>query len=221
VSGEVIMGDDQEGLKLGKGVAFVKTHLRRLPICEEIWEADFRWSIRPDGKHEPIWHGLVVSYDFGTLAERTIETPPTVNDMADLLARAMHRPYDAMPRRPHILRIRKRLIWQELLPHLQQVVQQVISAPRLAHWDKAFDEICRREAKHWPKRPKFGINDLFPNVAKFVSTTGCIEIGHQQGFGFVVRAVGDGCTVFEDRKAKTLAEALSALEEGLEDQLEK
>ena len=34
-------------LKLGKSAAFVKTHLKRLPQVQEIWEADFRALPRP------------------------------------------------------------------------------------------------------------------------------------------------------------------------------
>jgi hypothetical protein len=44
---------------------------------------------------------------------------------------------------------------------------------------------------------------------------GHIEIGEQEGFGFVVRALDFGGLVFEDNKAETLAETLAALEKGL------
>ena len=36
------MADSENKLKLGKGVAFVKSRLKRLPQEDEIWEADFR-----------------------------------------------------------------------------------------------------------------------------------------------------------------------------------
>jgi hypothetical protein len=44
---------------------------------------------------------------------------------------------------------------------------------------------------------------------------GHIEIGDQESFGFVVRALDCGGLVFEDDKADTLAEAMAALEKGL------
>ncbi len=44
---------------------------------------------------------------------------------------------------------------------------------------------------------------------------GHIEIGDQEGFGFVVRAMDYGGQVFEDDKPDTLAEALASLEQGI------
>jgi hypothetical protein len=59
------------------------------------------------------------------------------------------------------------------------------------------------------------VAEQFPNVAKWVQGYGHIEIGDQEGVGFVVRALDFGGLVFEDNKAETLAEALAALEKGL------
>lgn len=44
---------------------------------------------------------------------------------------------------------------------------------------------------------------------------GHIEIGDQEGFGFVVRALDYRRLVLEDDKPNTLTEALAALEKGL------
>ena len=44
---------------------------------------------------------------------------------------------------------------------------------------------------------------------------GYIEIGDQESFGFVVRAIGYGGVDFEDDTPETLAEAMAALELGL------
>ena len=44
---------------------------------------------------------------------------------------------------------------------------------------------------------------------------GHIEIGDQETFGFVARALDYGGLAFEDDKPDTLAEALAALERGL------
>jgi hypothetical protein len=56
---------------------------------------------------------------------------------------------------------------------------------------------------------------MFPAIAKWVRGYGHIEIGDQEGFGFIVRALDYGGFVFEDDKPDTLAEALAALEKGL------
>jgi len=52
-------------------------------------------------------------------------------------------------------------------------------------------------------------------IAKWVQGYGQIEIGDQEGIGFVVRALDYGGLVFDDDHAETLAEAMAALEKGL------
>ena|SRR6266404_5555484 len=43
--------------------------------------------------HANVWMGMVLSHGHDyVLAQRTVEEPPTVNDLARLLADAMHRP---------------------------------------------------------------------------------------------------------------------------------
>jgi hypothetical protein len=205
-------------LKLGKGVAFVKSHLRRLPQSEETWEADIRPAL---GNNGTIWEGLVISHDGWFLNERTSEKPPTVNDLARLLADAMLRPFDGNPRRPRTLRICKRLEWGELLPHVEQIGIRVVSAPRLAKWDQVFEDFCRKVLKSKPAPERPTVEELYPTIAEFVCIQGHIEIGDQQGVGFVARALDYGGLVFEARNVKTLAEAMAALEAGLADRLER
>jgi hypothetical protein len=53
---------------------------------------------------------------------------------------------------------------------------------------------------------------LFPTVAKWVRCGGWIEIGDQDNFGFTVRALDYGGMAFEDIEARTLDEAMLALE---------
>ena len=65
-----------------------------------------------------------------------------------------------------------------------------------------------------PTAEQLEVERLFPAVAQWVRD-GHIEIGDQEGFGFVVRALDYGGVVFEDNKADSLAEALAALEKGL------
>lgn len=64
------------------------------------------------------------------------------------------------------------------------------------------------------------IDDLFPVTAQWVRTYGWIEIGDQEGVGFVVRALDYGGQVFQNTRAKTLGEALAALEKGLAEHVE-
>jgi hypothetical protein len=59
------------------------------------------------------------------------------------------------------------------------------------------------------------IEGSFPAIAEFVCTQGWIEIGDQEGFGFIVRALDYGGLVYESKKPRTLAEAMKALERGI------
>jgi hypothetical protein len=59
------------------------------------------------------------------------------------------------------------------------------------------------------------LDQEFLAIAWWVQEAGWIEVGQQENFGFVARALNDGGVVFEDEKANTLAQAMAALEEGL------
>lgn len=59
------------------------------------------------------------------------------------------------------------------------------------------------------------VEAMFPAIARYVQGYGYIEIGDQEGFGFVIRAIGYGGLDFEDDRPDTLAEAMTALEAGL------
>ena len=52
-------------------------------------------------------------------------------------------------------------------------------------------------------------------MSRFVRGQGWIEIGDQEGFGFIVRALDYGGLVFESQKPKSLTEALAVLEKGI------
>jgi hypothetical protein len=60
-----------------------------------------------------------------------------------------------------------------------------------------------------------GLENMFPAIAQWVRGYDPVEIGGQEMFGFVARALGDGGLAFEDDKPDTLAEAMAALEKGL------
>ena len=66
-----------------------------------------------------------------------------------------------------------------------------------------------------PSAEQQSVEKLFPAIAQWVRGYGHIEIGDQEMFGFVARALDYGGVVFEDDKPDTLAEALAALEEWL------
>ena len=61
----------------------------------------------------------------------------------------------------------------------------------------------------------------YPAIARWVSGYGHIEIGDQEGFGFIVRSIDYGGVIFEDDRPDTLAEAMAALEKGLADYFEQ
>jgi hypothetical protein len=68
---------------------------------------------------------------------------------------------------------------------------------------------ARREARRAkmvkPTAEQATVEKLFPAIAQWVRD-GHIEIGDQEGFGFVVRALDYGGLVFEDDKPDTLGE---------------
>jgi hypothetical protein len=136
----VIVTHQHHQLKLGKGVAFVKSQLRRLRQEDDAWEVDFQlmpsWGC---------WVGTVISQtDYYILADRHVDEPPTVNDLARLLADAMLRPFEMGPHRPSTIYVRNRPEWIELLPHLKQLGIKVDLQESLPKWDEAFDELCTR-----------------------------------------------------------------------------
>lgn len=98
-------------------------------------------------------------------------------------------------------------------------MDRVVSAPRLARWDKVFEEFSRKETKIGSP-PRVTIDMLYPAIAEWVRSKGWIEIGDQEGFGFIVRALDYGGLVFESKKPKTLSQAMAALEKKLVNQLE-
>ena len=91
----------------------------------------------------------------------------------------------------------------------------------LAGIEQAYRDHLRRERdKHRvgmvkPSAEQAKVEAMFPAIARYVNGYGYIEIGDQEGFGFVVRAIGYGGLAFEDDRPDTLAEALAALEAGL------
>jgi hypothetical protein len=136
------MRDTGGNLKLGKGSAFVKSRLKYLRQEDDTWEADFFPIPYSGGRDESVWMGMVLSHGHDyVLAQRNFEEPPTVNDLARLLADAMRRPLAGSIHRPRCLYLRARPEWAELLAHLKQIGIEVVSQDTLPKWDRAFGDL--------------------------------------------------------------------------------
>ena len=195
--------------------------MKRLPKTDESWEADFRALPKPMSQNETHYLGLVVVQGEGSvLAEEQVEHAPDVNDLAALLARAMRRPLTGRGHRPKRVRVRKNPRWQELFPHLEEVGVEAVVDSDLDTLRAAYHDHLRRvrEARRKgmvkPTAEQAGVERLFPAVAQWVRD-GHIEIGDQEGFGFVARALDYGGPAFEDDRPRSLGEALAALEQGI------
>lgn len=70
----------KEKLKLGKGVAFVKSRLKRLRQDDDVWEADFRALPKPMTQTETHYLGLVVAQDGRLLADLPVHYTPPCGD---------------------------------------------------------------------------------------------------------------------------------------------
>jgi hypothetical protein len=220
-----VAGDEK--LKLGKGVAFVKSRLKRLRQGDGVWEVDFRALPKPTTQTETHYLGLVVAQDGRLLADLPVQYTPSVNDLARLLADAMRRPLTEGPHRPQAVHVRRNPRWTDLFPVLAELGIEVVTKNELPKVVAAYDAYLRqlraarsaRAVKPTPAQAQ--VETLFPNVARWVSGYGHIEVGDQEGFGFVVRAIDYGGLVFEDDTPTALAEAMAALEKGLADYFEQ
>ncbi len=222
------MAREEEKLKLGKGAAFVKARFKRLRQENETWEADFRALPKPITQSETHYLGLVVAQpDASLLAESHVEGRPSVNDLATLLAHAMRRPWTGKSHRPRRIHVRGHHQWRELFPHLAELGTEVAVQKELPQVEEAYEAHLRqlRDAHRVgvvkPTKAQASVEEMFPAIARWVRGYGHIEIGDQEMFGFVVRALDYGGLIFEDDKPDTLAEAMAALEKGLAEFFER
>ena len=213
---------EEEKLKLGKGAAFVKSRLKRLPQVDEVWEADFEALPKPIMQTETHYLGVVVTKKGGTLlADLTVHGRPTVNDLATLLAHAMQRPLTGDAHRPKLIRLRGHHQWRELFPVLKKLGIEVSVERKLPKINEAYRDYLQdmreeqRAVMTKPTKEQMKVESIFPAIAKYVRGYGYVEIGDQESFGFVVRALGYGGLDFEDDTPETLAEAMAVLEAGL------
>ena len=215
------MAREEEKLKLGKDATFVKSRLKRLRQEDETWEADFQALPKPITQNETNYRGMVVAPDGSLLADSHVEGRPSVNDMATLLAHAMRRPLTEGAHRPSRLYVRGHPQWRELFPHLDELGIKVAVHRELPKVQEAYQGYLRerREAHRAgtvkPTAEQLGVEKLFPAIAQWVRGYGHVEIGDQEMFGFVARALEYGGLAFEDNRPDTLAEAMAALEKGL------
>jgi hypothetical protein len=164
---------------------------------------------------------MVVAPDGSLLADAHVEGRPTVNDMATLLAHAMRRPLTGKAHRPRRIHVRGHPQWKELFPHLEELGIKVAVHRELPKVQRAYQGYLKqqREAHRRgmvkPTAEQQAVEKLFPAIARWVRGYGHVEIGEQEMFGFVARALDYGNLAFEDDKPDTLAEALAALEKGL------
>jgi hypothetical protein len=146
---------------------------------------------------------------------------PSVNDLATLLANAMSRPLGGDARRPKLVRLRGHHQWRDQFPVLKELGVEVSIERKLPGIEKAYRDYLRRLRDEQragmvkPSDEQAKVETMFPAVARYVRGYGYIEIGDQEGFGFVVRAIGYGGLDFEDDSPDTLAEAMAVLEAGL------
>lgn len=216
------MAIGQSKLKLGKGASFVKTRLKQLRQDTETWEADFRALPKPLGQTDTHYLGLAVALPRGNpLVYLTTEYTPTVNDLADLLADAMFRPLPEMAHRPQHIHFRHNPRWEELFPHLKELGIEISIRDELLKLEDVYEDFLRQVRRASPapflmlSPGPTHVEKQFPAIAKWVQGHGHIEIGDQEGVGFVARALNSGGLVFEDDRPEALAEAMVVLEKGL------
>src|SRR4051794_31849197 len=166
--------------------------------------------------------GMVVTGEGGSLlADLPVHARPSVNDLATLLAHAMRRPLDGIARRPRLVRLRGHRQWRQQLPLLEELGVGVSVERKLPDIDRAYRALLRemrekqRAGMIKPSADQAKVETMFPAIARYVRGSGYIEIGDQESFGFVVRAIGYGGLDFEDDTPETLAEAMAVLEAGV------
>jgi hypothetical protein len=217
----VTVAREEERLKLGKGAAFVKGRFKRLRREDETWEADFQALPKPITQSQTHYRGMVVAPDGSLLADAHVEGRPTVNDMATLLAHAMRRPLTGKAHRPRRIHVRGHPQWKELFPHLDELGIKVAVHRELPKVQEAYRGYLRRRREAHrvgmvkPTAEQQGVEQMFPAIAQWVRGYGHIEIGDQEMFGFVARALDYGNLAVEDDRPDTLAEAMASLERGL------
>jgi hypothetical protein len=105
---------------------------------------------------------------------------------------------------------------------LEEIGIEVLVKRELPQIEEAFNEYLRlvdeskRKDMGQPTPEQLQVESLFPSITKWVNGGyGHIEIGDQEGFGFIAMALDYGGFVYEDEKPRTLAESMAVLEKAL------
>ncbi len=171
-----------------------------------MWEADFQPV--SDEQNGELWLGMVVSQEINCeLSYEVLKSPPTVNDLARLIAEAIQRPIiEGTRHRPSTLILHDDPQWQELLPHMRELGINVKCADTLPAWERTAEDGGIEHARTIVSLAPPRITEdrilaaIFPTLAKWVRSGGWIEIGNQDGSGFVVRALDHGGLVSENER---------------------
>jgi hypothetical protein len=76
----------------------------------------------------------------------------------------------------------------------------------------------KEKEKEKEKEKKSPLADAYPNVAEFIFSQGCIELGYEPNTRTYARAIDEGGTVWDGGKSNmTLEELLEVMEAGLEE----
>ena len=138
--------------KLGRSYAFLKHRLLELPQSSLTMEVDFCPLPDIPGVECGFWLGLVVDHHDGSiLISSIIEQPPTLDDVADLVAAAISTKVRC---RPKVVLLRDNPEWEGLFPYLHQLKIDALVAEDLLYWDAKAEELMGWIKDRWPHWPK-------------------------------------------------------------------
>ncbi|MGE5754399.1 MAG: DUF6930 domain-containing protein [Planctomycetaceae bacterium] len=132
----------------------VKERLQHLSQGFDVWQADFRLTphwIKIGGEPVRPWVVLITSRsDDLVLAHEIIEEPPSTDLLWDVLAKAIRKPVVGEPHRPTELQVRPDERWDDLKPHLDEIMITVVPTEELDQWDAVFRDMARHIAGDAP-----------------------------------------------------------------------
>ncbi|MCY2987050.1 MAG: hypothetical protein NTY19_04180, partial [Planctomycetota bacterium] len=149
------MTKPKAGPKLGRRYAFVKRRLLRLPQESHGMEVDF--CPFPDIVEDEFgfWLGLAVDHDVGRILMTSIlDEPPSAEDAADIMTRAMELSHPKVSCRPKMVFLRDNPTWEATFPWLQQLGIETVVTEDLLHWDAKAEELMDWMRKHWSPWPE-------------------------------------------------------------------
>ncbi len=138
------------GPKLSRRYAFVKRRLLRLPQQPHGMEVDFcpLPDMVPD--ESGFWLGLAVDHGTGFISMTSVlDEPPTAEDAAEMVARAMENSHLKAPCRPETVYLRDNPSWEALYPWLGQLEVETVVTDDLLHWDAKAEDLMQWMRKHW------------------------------------------------------------------------